>query len=192
MIAHQNQRQRLQEVHDALDNLASGKRLYRRELFPEGVRRSWHNGFLARLIKEELVIRHVGNNLSSTQYEAVDGAWFKTLIADDVKLAQWYFTQPLLLPGLEVADTPPPAKEDPPSDPVNDWAQYQRTGEFPRPPPLETKEEPPQDPADVPSQILSTLIMCAENLVLIRSQISGLHEKVDALSSEVAALKSKR
>lgn len=177
MVAHQNQKQRLQEVYDALDNLATGKRLYKRDIFPEGDRKTWHAGLLARLIKEELLIRHTNNGGGSTQYEAVDGPWFAKLISDEIKLAEWYFRQgafPDAGPAIVEDPAPPPPEPDPPQEDV--------------------KEDPPtpQEAGDIQTQILNTLLLCAENLVFLRDRVLELHEKVDALSTEVEAIKAKR
>ena len=90
MSAHQNQRQRLQDVGEAFIVLASGRMLKRKEIF-DGAQESWHAAFMARLMKEELIIKHPAVNPAETCYQAVDEGWFSRLAENPVGLAEWYF-----------------------------------------------------------------------------------------------------
>lgn len=156
-MSQSTQRQRLEELRDALEILSSEKILSHRDIFP-GKREAWHYRLLTRLIKEELIIRlSSGKSMTSVQYQAVDGSWFASLIKDGIKLAEWYLKRGVPESVAAEIQEPPPTNPEP---------QVMRQEQ------------------DVPSRILDTLILCAENLVYIRNRLDALHDKLDTLTSK--------
>lgn len=183
MSAHQNQRQRLQDVGDACLVLATGKKLSRREIFDGNFQESWHAAFMSRLMRDELIIKHMpttGANPADIRYQAVDEKWFENLASDPVKLAEWYFKKGVI-PTVTAPEPEPPS-------PPPDFSLATSTRNLPTPVQHVTFEAPqpepepaPQSPGNVGDEILKTLIMIAENVVYLRQRLETVEEKVDEL-----------